>query len=328
MYSKMKIFMALLAIITLNIRPSAIAETKDTKTKSVAIINYGPHPSLEETIKGIKKGLEEKGYVNGKNIKLEESNVNFDANLIPLMISKVQASKPDLVIMLTTPVAQAAKHSMKNTSLIYAAITDPVAVGLIPEKARSDKTITGASDQQDAKAVLGFIKQILPNATRIGLPYAPSEANNVALKKMFEDAAKEQGMTLVAIGIDQPQDIPMRLMAQKDKIDAIYVGGGGIIQPALPAISATAQQMKVPVFNLDPSGVKDHQALASFSVTYEEVGRQAGLMASEVLEGKTTDNIKPFFPSVKDHQAYVSKKMLELYGIKLPPDLNNVTIIE
>ena len=53
----------------------------------VAIANYGPHPSLEETIEGIKESLAQSGFVDGKEIVYKITSMNFDQSVIPQTVN-------------------------------------------------------------------------------------------------------------------------------------------------------------------------------------------------------------------------------------------------
>lgn len=179
----------------------------NTKLPIIAVANYGPHSSLEESIAGIKAELTQLGFIEGKNIKYLISDVNFDLSLIPQMISTLKHKKPAIMVVIATPIAQFAKHAIKNIPLVFNAITDPVTVGLLKKPNSSFDNITGASDKQNLQVLLTFAKQILPNATRVGVLYATAEANDLALIKMLKKAANKMHMQVIAIPIDEPRDI-------------------------------------------------------------------------------------------------------------------------
>ena len=84
-------------------RPAGAADGK-----KVAIANFGPHGSLTQVIEGFKAAMAEKGYVDGKNVSYEYSDCNFDPSLMPQVLAKLEATKPDLLVTVTTPMTQAA----------------------------------------------------------------------------------------------------------------------------------------------------------------------------------------------------------------------------
>lgn len=301
---------------------------KNSDLPLVAIANWGPHASLEEAIKGIKKELKTQGFIEGQNIRIQVTDVGFDPALIPQMILQLKSLHPKVLVVLATPVGQFAKNSIKEIPIVFNAITDPVEAGLLEKVNKSHQNITGASDKQDLELLLDFAQQLIPNAKRIGMLYATSEANDLALVKMMENAARKKGMTVVALPINQSRDVPMQMKMFEGQVDLIYVGASGPIQPTLPAIAAEADRMKIPVFNVNEDAVKNNQVLASFGVNYENVGINTGKLVVRILKGEKLEGIEPIYPSSEDHHGFVSKKKAQELGIVIPFDLKNSEIVE
>ncbi|MDR1031864.1 MAG: ABC transporter substrate-binding protein [Holosporales bacterium] len=291
----------------------------------VAIANYGPHASLEASLRGIKAELADCGLIEGKTIRYEIADVGFDPTLISQMITKLKASKPKVMIVKATPVAQFAKGKVQDIPLVYCDIMDPVAAGLIKDKAHSHKNMTGSSDQEDLGPFLNFVKTILPRVKTVGLLYSTSESNDAAMVRMMKDAAVKVGLSVFAVPVDQSRDIPMRMQEFRGKVDFIYVGTSGPTQPALPIIASEAQKMGIPVFNAEEQAVRDGLALASFGVNYESVGRNAGKLTAKLLKGASVKNLPPIFPQTQDYRCFVNKKLAKKFGIKIP---ENATAVE
>ena len=291
----------------------------------IAIANYGPHASLDKTIQGFKAELQDEGF---KDIDYSESQVNFEQSLIPQMITKLSAEKPEVILVVTTPVAEAASHKVKNIPLVFAAISDPVAAGLLKDANQPGSNITGASEKQDLGALLDFAKRLLPHAKRIGLLYAVGESNDKALLESMKKAAADKGMELVAVGVDHARNVGLLMNKFKGQVDFIYVGTSGPIQPSLPTIASLAKKMKIPVINADSQAVQDNLVLASYGVSYEKMGRNAGKIAGQILNGKPISEIPPLNPAASDHEGFISMKVLNDLKLELPKDLTNVTVIE
>lgn len=289
-------------------------------TFKIAIASYGPHHSLEATIAGIKTGLAKHGLNADQEVKFYIQDVNFDTSLIRQMLAKLQALHPDILVTLTTPVTQAAKNQIHDIPIVFSAITDPQTAGLLAD--REKYQLTGTSDQQDLVALLQFAKTLLPQAKKVGLLYATSEANDAALVKMMEKAAIQVGLNIMALPIEHPRDIPFRMQSFAQQVDFIYVGVSGPIQPSLPAIVATADKLQIPVFNADKAAVFNHQVLASYGVSYEQVGENTAELIFQILQGKKAHTISPVYPLAKDHQAYISEKRAQALGITIPQQSN------
>jgi putative ABC transport system substrate-binding protein len=298
-----------------------------TSLPVIAIANYGPHASLDQSIQGIKDGLNSHGFNDKENIRLEILDVNFDLTLIHQMLSKLRASHPKAIIVVSTPVAQSAKNDIKDIPLFFTDITEPVAAGLLKSELHPNSNITGASDRQDLRVFLSFAKRILPGSKRVGLLYATSEANDLALVNMMKSAAKELQLEVVCIPIDHARDVPFRMQALKGKVDFMYVGVSGTIQPSLPAIVIEADRMNIPVFNANEDAVKKHQVLASYGVSYYQVGINTADLVVKMLKDQPFHTLLPVYPKPSDHQGFISKKRALRYGIDLA-SLEDVTVVE
>lgn len=294
----------------------------------VAIANYGPHSSLEAAIAGTKEELTKQGFIENKTINYEIADVGFDLSLVPQMMTKLKNKHPQVIVVMATPIAQFAKGSIKDIPLVFTVVTDPVEAGLLKKAYSPDGNMTGASDKQDLRIMLQFIKKVIPTATRVGLLYSTAEANDAALVKMMKKAADSEDMTVVAIPVDQPRDVPMRMQSFAGSVDFIYVGTSGAIQPALPAIAATATKMGIPVVNADEASVKSGMVFASFGVDYRQVGINTGELVAQVLRDIPVVELAPIYPKQKEHHGFINKTQSRKFNIEIPANLANVTIVE
>lgn len=295
--------------------------------KKIAIANWGPHTSLDDTIRGIKDGLKMAGY-NDDELHFEITDVNFDPALIGQMLAKLKAHNPAVLVALATPVAQRAKAEIKDIPVVFTDITDPIAAGLLDEEGKPEGNVTGVSDKQDLDAFIDFVMKVMPKAQRIGILFSTSEANDRALVKMMESAAAHHSMEVFAVPLDEARDIPIRMQQFRGKVDLIYVGTSGPIQPSLPAIVSEADRMKIPVFNADAEQVKRHHAFGAFAVSYYQVGLNTSKVISAILEGSAPSEIEPIYPSLETHIGIISKKKASELELIIPGHLPNTTIVE
>lgn len=322
-----KKYSVLLLVGLISLALYAAYQPSSSKLPIIAIANYGSHASLNESIQGIKDGLLSKGFKDQENIQIHILDVNFDLTLIHQMLSKLRASRPKAIIVVGTPIAQSAKNTINDIPIVFTDITDPVAAGLLQTPLVTQGNITGASDRQDLRVLLTFAKKILPHSKRVGLLYATSEANDIALVEMMKSAAKDLQIEVICIPIDHARDVPFRMQALKGKVDFMYVGVSGAIQPSLPAIVNEADKMNIPVFNANEDAVKKHQVLASYGVSYYQVGINTAELVAKLLNNHPFQSLTPIFPKPSDHQGFISQKRAQQYGIDLST-LNGVTVVE
>jgi putative ABC transport system substrate-binding protein len=315
----------LTAVTTILCVAGVVYFNQKTDLPVIAIANYGPHASLEASMRGAKAELADHGFIEGKTVRYEIADVGFDPALISQMIAKLRALKPRVMIVKTTPVAQFARGRISDIPLVFCDITDPVAAGLLKKMDQPCDNMTGSSDQEDLVSLLNFVGKILPNAKTVGVLYSTSESNDAALVKMMQEAAKKVGLSVLAVPVDQSRDIPIRMQEFRGNVDFIYVGTSGPIQPALPIIASEAQKMAIPVFNAEDQAVRDGLALASFGVNYESIGRNAGKLVVKLLKGFPTEALPPIFPEMADHRCFVNKKLAEKFKIRIP---ENAIVVE
>lgn len=284
----------------------------------VVIANYGPHPSLQESIDGIKRGIAEKC----ESCKIFVQDVSFDSSLIPQMIDKLVSMKPRIMFVITTPMAQYAKNKVRDIPLIYVAVTDPVGAGLLKHHDKSDSNMTGVSDAQDLHATLTFIKDMLPNAKKVGMLYATSESNDVYLHAQMEAMTEKLGLHLISVPIDSTRDVAMRVN-KLSGVDCIYVGASGPVQPSLPVIAAYADKMNIPLINLHDDAVRNGLALASIGVSYLNMGVRAGKMGGDILTSSSSLP-NPIYPGMDDNFVLVNKKQATKFNVTLPDGVSVV----
>lgn len=291
----------------------------------VYVANYGPHSSLHETIDGIKSGLNSLGH---KDVRLKVTDINFEQSMIPQMISKAKAEKPDVLVTISTPVSQNARNMVSSIPMVFVDVMDPVEAGLMDSLDKPGANVTAASDLQDVGAVLDFAQKLLPGKTRCGFLHATGEANDLACLEALKKAAKRRSMSVMAVPVDQARDVPVRVLLLKDKVDFIYVNTSGAIQPSLPVIASETEKMKIPVINSDSDAVKGHLVLASFGVKYFHVGLNAAKAISQILKGSKASDVATIFPAPQDHSGFVSLKVAKKLGINVPSNLENTTYLE
>ena len=321
-----KILATILVALSLLLLSTFTNTQKDSSLPLIAIANYGPHSSLQETIDGLKAKLTQLGYVEDKTIRYEITDVNFETSLIIQMLNKLKSDKPHIIVALSTPIAQAAKNTITDIPVVYADVTDPVEAGLVSNDPNSN--ITGTSDKQDLSLMFKLAKQLLPSAKKVGVLYSTGEANDLSLVNMLVATSKELGLEVVAIPVEHTRDVVTRMKLFKDKVDFIYTGSSGAIQASLPAISSAAQAMQLPLFNFNGEEVISHIALASYGVSHKQVGANAANIIDKLLKGEKIGNIKPVYPTEEDHKAFISRKKADQLGLKIPTDLTNVIIVD
>lgn len=291
--------------------------------KTVAITSFGEHPALQEVIDGMKASMGTRGYKDGQDIVYTFTHVNWDRNLIPQMLVKIAAGKPDVIVTITTPVTQTAVRAIGDRSIpiVFSAVQDPVVAGVIPSWDKPSAIMTGASNLVDMEGTLRFIKTMLPNAKRVGLPYNPGDDADNALRERLVASAPKYGIELVLVGVDNVNDLPQRMQTFAGKVDAVYVIPSNLFQPATSQIAAITNRLGIPTFNGLPAPITKHEMLATYSVDWPKIGANTADIVERVLKGAKVSDIRPSVPTPAEHKVLISGPQLAQHKLALPTSL-------
>lgn len=253
--------------------------------KSVAITAIVEHPALDAARDGVKDELKAAGFESGKNLKLDYQSAQGNTGTAAQIARKYIGEKPDAIVAIATPSAQAVVAATKTIPIVYSAVTDPVAAKLVKSWAASGTNVTGVSDLSPLQRHLELIKQIVPTAKKVGVIYSPGEANSVAIVNALKKTAAAAGLTLVEAAAARTVDVVGAAQSLVGKVDVIYAPTDNNVMSAFEGIVKVAQQAKLPVVAADTDAVK-RGAVAALGLNYYDLGRQTGKIVVRILKGE------------------------------------------
>lgn len=174
------------------------------KVYRVGVIFEGGSYSV--AIDGLKDGLKDLGWTEGKNYVLETRDLKGDRKAAEAAARSIERDKGDLIYTVSTSVTTAVKRATGEVPIVFAIGDDPVAAGLVESFARPGGRMTGvhnASSDLTAKR-LEVLKSILPEMRRVVTFYDPGNATAIAGAK----SARAAGQRRVLTGTS-PRDLPV-----------------------------------------------------------------------------------------------------------------------
>jgi putative ABC transport system substrate-binding protein len=147
------------------------AQTPSRRSWKIGVLANEPWPPLE----GLRHGLQDLGYVEGKSHHFEYRFAQGRAERFPALASELVNLPVDLIVAWGTPASLAA-HKATSTIPIVMSAGDPVGVGLVSGLARPGGNVTGMSVQmaeQEGKR-LELLKKLLPDFSRVAVLSNPS----------------------------------------------------------------------------------------------------------------------------------------------------------
>ena len=157
----------LLSALTACGKPAA----QDGATYTVGICNYVDDASLNQIVDNLRARLETIGEEKDVTFEILYDNCNADAGLMSQIISNFQTDEADLLVAVATPVAIAMQAATEEDGapVVFAAVSDPVSVGLVDSLEKPGANLTGTSDYLNTNAVLDLFFALQPDAKNICL---------------------------------------------------------------------------------------------------------------------------------------------------------------
>jgi len=283
------------------------------ETYRVGIFQVVRHPVLDSMAKSFQDSLDAKypGKVQF-DVKVPEG----DAGKTEQMAQSFASGDYDLVFVIGTNLAQSLAKKTQTIPIVLGGATDPQAAGLVDSWEKPGRNITGTRDLSPVALQLDRLRELLPQAKRIGIIYNPSEDNSKIILAHFTRECEQRGLMPVSVTISTPNDIQQTLVSLVGKIDALYAPTDATVQSAFPALIKVANEVKIPVFNCD-EGTAQKGAIFSVGFNYEDLGRTSADMAVAILDGKSKPQDMPI-RLVGTSTLYYNAKQIQALGLSVP----------
>ena len=293
---------------------------------TIGISQFAEHGSLDNCREGFLEGLAEEGIEEDKNLTVEYKNAAADMGTAGQIANSFVSDKVDLICAIATPSAQTAYNAAMDADIpvVYTAITDPVAAELATEDGTPVGEVTGTSDKLPVEAQLKMIREMLPDAKKLGIMYTSSEANSVAAIEEYKNLVGDYGFTLVEKAITSTADISLAADELISEVDCITNLTDNTVVASLPTILDKANKKNVPVFGSEIAQVKIG-CLAAEGIDYVALGKQTGKMAAQVLKGEKKAS-EMNFELITEPGFYVNTKVAENLGVTVPDDLKDSAV--
>ena len=301
---------------------SSDSESSDKKESyTIGIEQFAEHGSLDNCREGFLAGLEEEGIKEGDNLTVKYKNAAADMGTAKQISDSLVSDKVDLVCAIATPSAQSAYNAAMKADIpvIYTAVTDPVAAELAGKDGKPVGEVTGTSDKLPVEEQLKMIREMLPDAKKIGIMYTTSEANSVSAIEEYKSLVEKYDFELVEKGITTTADVSLAADDLLSKVDCITNLTDNTVVASLPTILDKANEKKIPVFGSEIEQVKIG-CLAAEGIDYIALGKQTGKMAAEILKGEKKAS-EMNFETITEPGFYVNEKVAENLGVTVPQDL-------
>lgn len=266
--------------------PAAVETPDDAvKTYKVGICNFVKDASLDQIVENVEAQLAAIAKAEGVTIEVIEDNCMADAATMEQIISNFIAEKVDLMIGVATPVAMRMQAMTEDNQIpvIFSAVSDPVAAGLVESLEKPGANVTGTSDFLNTNALLDLIFAANPETAKVGLLYdmgQDASTTPIAAAKAYLDAKGIAYVEAVGTTTDEVKLAADKLIAAG--VDAVFTPTDNTIMTAELSIYEKFAEAGIPHY-CGADSFALNGAFAGYGVDYANLGKETANMAAEVL---------------------------------------------
>ena len=300
---------------------SGNAAQSDLKTPRIGILIREADQSDSDSISGLRAGLKELGYQEGKNILIEVHNARGERGALKSAAIELARNKTDLIFTMGSSATAAAMAATKEIPIVFQHLLDPVAVGHVKSMERPGGNVTGVAglSVQQAETRLKILKEIVPTLRQVHIfydIYNPISRGHFAIAEV---AAKRLGLDVAGHPISNDKELRDSInRIKKREGDAIYDISDELVQSQTEIIFSVARQKKLPTM-FGGSAWAARGSLAGYGPNHFEMGRQGASLVDKILKGARPENLP--IERAKKFDLFINLRTASIIGIKVPPEV-------
>jgi len=283
---------------------------------TVGILQTASHPALDAVLQGFQVELQK--LMGDEEIAFVVQNAQGSVSSAHTIAQQFHgSSKYDLFFTIATPAAQAMHAVEKKRPIMIAAVTDPVALGLVYPKSN----ICGVTDMIDVPAEVSMLHALVSDAKNIGLLYTVGETNSLILIDIMKKELIKLGLTPVDFAVGSEADMQAMVELACRKVDLLLAPTDNVVASTIPLITTITKKYKKP-FIVSDNMLVTAGALASQGVDYKTSGEQAAYGAYQLLtQNKNVYEVG--IEQTKSDKIFINEQIMKFLELSVPKEFVN-----
>lgn len=303
--------------------PSTVVEEK---VATIVVFNPFPNNILFEYKQGLREQLEQLGHTNVRYIDVPTPENLSPPALLAVYAPVITDNTPDLVLCVTTAACTFAKNNTPETiAIVFTAVTDPIAAGLVQDFTGDNGNITGVASaarnaSNDGRA-FAWLMEMNPNIRKVFIPHNPQERAAAVRVAVGKEAAESFNVEVVMFTLESAEDLPKVVENIPDDADAIITYSESLFSvDFMRSLSAAAVERGI----IHLSFSVQYGQLAAYAPDNVAIGRQAGVLASRILNGTAVSDLPVETP---EFNLYINVSVADATGIELSEQILRQAVV-
>ena len=295
------------------------AEAQQAKVYRVGVIHQGgPYNAV---VDGLRDGLRQLGYEEGKQILLEIRDTKSDLKLVEEAARTFERERINLIYAVTTSVVTPVKNVTSQIPIVFSVGSDPVASGLVQSFGRPGGRLTGIqySTTDLTGKRLEILKEILPKLSRVVTIYNPNNRSALEAAALAREAAQQFRVQLFERHATSVEELRQRFGALKPgEADAYFYISDGMVMSQAQLVIDMATSKRLPTMFSEQSLVA-MGGLASYGQNFYEIGRLSAKYVQKIMTGAPPGDLR--VEIVDKFELVVNLKTAKQIGLTIPPNV-------
>ena len=297
------------------------ARAQQATPPTIGFISLGSQEGATDFITAFRKGLNEAGFIEGQNVRVEYHWLDGQFDRLPSLMADLVHRQ---VAVIATPggayASQVAKAATTTIPIVFGVGEDPVKLGLVANLARPDGNATGSNffaSEIDAKR-LGLLHELVPKAIRIAVLVNPTNVSAAgATLRDVPEAARALGLQIQVLNASTSREIDSTFDALvRDRADALFVGGDVFFDSRHVQFATLTARDRLPASYFSREYV-EVGGLMSYGANIADSFHQVGLYTGQILKGAKPADL-PVSQSTK-FEFVINLQTARALGIEVPP---------
>jgi putative tryptophan/tyrosine transport system substrate-binding protein len=278
--------------------------------------------TTQARIDAFRQGLDERGWVIGRNLAIEYRWSVFDSERARAAATELLRLAPDVVFCAGSPATLALRQATSTVPIVFVSVSDPLAQGIVQSLARPGGNLTGFSYLEPTIGAkwLELLKEIAPSVSRVRLLFNPSSSPYSRLFYQTIEAATskfavEAGMALV----HDPSEIePAIAMLSREPGGGLIVSADGFNLANRKLIVEIAARYRVPTI-YGMTGLASEGGLIYYNAQITNQYRAAAGYIDRILRGEKPGDLPVQQPTKFELQ--INMGTAKTLGLTIPETL-------
>jgi ABC-type uncharacterized transport system substrate-binding protein len=292
----------------------------------IGFVDGGSPDASARSAAAFRNGLNETGYVEGRNVLVEYHWLNGQYDrLSSLMADLVRRRLAVIATPSNVPASLAAKAATTTIPIVFGVGEDPVKLGLVASLARPGGNATGInffSSELVAKR-LGLLRDLVPKAVRIAVLVNPANPVNTEITlREVGAAARAIGLQIQVLNASTSREIEAAFATLvRDRADALYIGPDQFFGIRRVQIATLAMRHVIPTA-YSRREFPEVGGLMSYGTDVADRFRQTGVMSGQILKGANPADL-PVMQSTK-FEFVINLQTARALGLEVPLHLQQL----